>query len=294
MNEEKNSFVVFTDIKEILDELDDKQVAALFRGMVDYQETGKVPNFRGALKYIFIPIRQQMDRNSEKWSKTKTVRSEAGRKGGLKAAENRASKSKQNVANEANATFASSNEANQANQAVTVTGTVTVTDTVNVTVTDTVGEEMSPESLSLSLVDYLNEKSGASYKNDAGTVQLVTGLIGMGYTEADIRSVIDKKCSDWLPDPKMRQYLRPSTLFGNKFGQYLSAPEPPQDEQKQKRHDTREKLIQDKDELNARLIRVRTQIATEDDPVRSGDLAEEEAILLDRIDVIGRRLEAMT
>ena len=113
MNEEKNSFVVFTDIKEILDELDDKQVAALFRGMVDYQETGKVPNFRGALKYIFIPIRQQMDRNNEKWSKTKTVRSEAGRKGGLKAAENRASKSKQNVANEANATFAKQEQANQ-------------------------------------------------------------------------------------------------------------------------------------------------------------------------------------
>ena len=41
MQEEKNSFIVFTDIKEILDDLDDKQVAALFRGMVDYQETGE-------------------------------------------------------------------------------------------------------------------------------------------------------------------------------------------------------------------------------------------------------------
>ena len=80
MQEEKNSFIVFTDIKEILDDLDDNQVAALFRGMVDYQETGEDPNFKGALKYIFIPIRQQMDRNNEKWNRTKEVRAVAGKK----------------------------------------------------------------------------------------------------------------------------------------------------------------------------------------------------------------------
>lgn len=126
MANEKGSFVVYTDIKEIIDDLDDKQVADLFRAMLDYQVTGKVPKLTGSLKYIFIPIRQQMDRDREKWDKTRASRSESGRKGGLKSAESRA---KQNEANQANASFGSSGEANEANQAVTVTGTVTVNGT---------------------------------------------------------------------------------------------------------------------------------------------------------------------
>lgn len=155
MTDDKNSFVVYTDIKEIIDDLDDTQVAALFRGMVDYQVTGRVPKFKGSLKYIFIPIRQQMDRNNERWQHTKEVRAIAGSKGGQKSAEKRA---KQKQANEANATFGSSVEANQANQAVTVTVTDTVTDTVTVndTVTDNVTVTVPSGSRSESVDDEFN------------------------------------------------------------------------------------------------------------------------------------------
>lgn len=289
MTEEKNSFVVFTDIKEILDELDDKQVAALFRGMVDYQETGKDPNFRGTLKYIFIPIRQQMDRNNEKWDKTKAARAESGRKGGLKSAEVRA---KQKEANQANASSASSKEANQANQAVTVTDTVTVTGTVNVT--GTVGDEMSPDKPSpSSIISYLNQKSGASYQADEGTSQLIADLIGMGYTETDIRTVIDRKCSEWLADPKMRQYLRPSTLFGNKFQEYLSAPEPYKDDS-QPRRKTKDDLIRERDEKLQILADIRSRLETaETNSVEFGFLLDQEALAQDRLDLINNKLEAM-
>lgn len=49
MADSKNSFVVYTDIKETLDGLTDDQVATLFQGMVDYQLTGSVPEFEGSL-----------------------------------------------------------------------------------------------------------------------------------------------------------------------------------------------------------------------------------------------------
>lgn len=129
MGKDKGSFVVYTDLKEIVDDLDDSQVAALFRAMLEYQTTGKDPKLSGALKYIFIPIRQQMDRDAEKWEQTRVSRAESGRKGGLKSGEARA---KRKEANEANAPTASSNEANEA---VNVTGTVTAS--VPVTATDT-------------------------------------------------------------------------------------------------------------------------------------------------------------
>lgn len=292
MQEEKNSFIVFTDIKEILDDLDDNQVAALFRGMVDYQETGEDPNFKGALKYIFIPIRQQMDRNNEKWNKTKEVRAVAGKKGGLRSGEVRAKQMKQNEANEANASFGSSNEANEANEAVTVTGTVTVTDTVTVNVTDTVGEELSPESLSLSMINYLNKKSGASYQVDDGTINLITDLVGVGYTEADIRSVIDRKCSDWLNDPKMRQYLRPSTLFGAKFSEYLSAPKSATEEDSEKRIQAKRDLHTRRNSLAVKLLQIQDAIEQEQDPDKVRPLYDQEAAISDQLSAIDRRLEA--
>lgn len=304
MSEAKNSFVVYTDIKETLEELDDKQVAALFRGMVDYQETGKEPNFKGSLKYIFIPIRQQMDRNNEKWEQTRQRRAESGRKGGIASGESR---KKSIEANEANASTqdpsifkglegaldeaSKQNEANEANEAVTVTGTVTVTDTVTDTVT--VGEEMSPESLSLSMINYLNEKTGASYQVDDGTINLITDLVGVGYTEADIRSVIDRKCSDWLNDPKMRQYLRPSTLFGNKFSEYLSAPRSAAEENTDKKKQNQKDLRARRNTLAVKLLQVQDAIEQEPDPDKVRPLYDQEAFISDQIDAIDKKLEAM-
>lgn len=143
MSESKDSFVVYTDIKEILDDLDDVQVAALFRGMVNYRITGKDPKLAGMLKYIFIPIRQQMDRDREKWERTRASRAESGRKGGIASGKSR---KKANEANEANASdekplklklSKTSKKPNEANEAVNVTANVNVTDTVTANVTAT-------------------------------------------------------------------------------------------------------------------------------------------------------------
>ena len=48
-------------------------------------------------------------------------------------------------------------------------------------------------------------------------------------TVEDFKAVIDKKVQEWGAEPKpgekdMRPYIRPSTLFGTKFENYLQAP----------------------------------------------------------------------
>lgn len=83
----------------------------------------------------------------------------------------------------------------------------------------------SAPSLSEKIISYLNEKTGANYSVGSKTsVSKINALVSKGYTENDIRTVIDKKCADWLNDEKMREHLRPSVLFGAKFEEYLSAP----------------------------------------------------------------------
>ena len=72
------------------------------------------------------------------------------------------------------------------------------------------------------VVDYLNEKAGTHYRAGVSKTQsLIKARANEGFTEADFRTVIDKKCADWI-GTEYEQYLRPQTLFGTKFESYLN------------------------------------------------------------------------
>ena len=66
---EQKGFVVYGDYKAVIDELDDEQAGKLFRGMLNYFVDGEDPNFTDVLKFVFIPIKQQMDRDGCKYQK---------------------------------------------------------------------------------------------------------------------------------------------------------------------------------------------------------------------------------
>lgn len=73
------------------------------------------------------------------------------------------------------------------------------------------------------IVEYLNDKIGAHYKpNGKKMKELIRARMNEGYTVEDFKTVIDKKFKSWGNDPKMSLYLRPSTLFGTRFGEYLN------------------------------------------------------------------------
>jgi len=74
------------------------------------------------------------------------------------------------------------------------------------------------------IVDYLNEKTGKSFKaTSKATTSHINARLAEGYTVDDFKTVIDKKVFDWMSDEKMSEYLRPETLFGSKFESYLNA-----------------------------------------------------------------------
>lgn len=74
------------------------------------------------------------------------------------------------------------------------------------------------------VIDHLNQRAGTHYKaTTANTRKLVKARLREGFTVDEIKLVIDKKCAEWLNNPAMQGYLRPETLFGNKFEGYLNA-----------------------------------------------------------------------
>lgn len=72
------------------------------------------------------------------------------------------------------------------------------------------------------IVGYLNKKTGCCYRVDTTKTQsLIKARFREGFTLDDFRMVIDRQVEDWLNNPEMVKYLRPETLFGNKFEGYL-------------------------------------------------------------------------
>ncbi len=72
------------------------------------------------------------------------------------------------------------------------------------------------------IIDHLNMVCGTRYKyTTAGNVKDLKARLKEEYTEDDFYTVIDKKAKEWL-GTECEKYLRPSTLFGNKFGEYLN------------------------------------------------------------------------
>lgn len=72
------------------------------------------------------------------------------------------------------------------------------------------------------IIDYLNLKVGKNFKHStAKTKKCIDARFNDGFTLEDFKKVIDVKSKEWL-NTDMAQYLRPETLFGNKFEGYLN------------------------------------------------------------------------
>lgn len=99
-DKKRKSFVLHIDSLDILDDLDNEQVAMLFRAIKDHQN-GIEPKLDQITKMVFLPFKNQFNRDDEKYIKTCEARAKAGSKGG-KAKVANASNGKQMLANQAN------------------------------------------------------------------------------------------------------------------------------------------------------------------------------------------------
>lgn len=72
------------------------------------------------------------------------------------------------------------------------------------------------------IIDYLNKKTNSKYSyTGKEQVRHINARLSEGYKVDDFKKVIDIKCKKWQ-GTEMEQYLRPSTLFGTKFENYLN------------------------------------------------------------------------
>lgn len=105
-----------------------------------------------------------------------------------------------------------------------------VTDNVTVTSGNAIEEEREEEeeidiNIYSSIINYLNKQANTRYRvNNKKTKTLIKARLNEGFTEDDFYKVIDNKVNEWA-NTDMNKYLRPETLFSQKFEGYLNQKE---------------------------------------------------------------------
>ena len=75
------------------------------------------------------------------------------------------------------------------------------------------------------IIEHLNNVTGCEYRTDSkNTINLIKQHMKEGYKKEDFIGVIDKKYKEWK-DTEREKYVRPETLFGDKFEAYVNQKE---------------------------------------------------------------------
>lgn len=82
--------------------------------------------------------------------------------------------------------------------------------------------EINMDEVYESIISYLNQKAGTGYKSQTTSYRtFINARIKAGYNLDDFYKVIDNKTNEWI-GTDFQKFLRPETLFGNKFDSYLN------------------------------------------------------------------------
>jgi uncharacterized phage protein (TIGR02220 family) len=71
------------------------------------------------------------------------------------------------------------------------------------------------------IILFLNEKLKSGFKLIPSNQKWISARFNDGFSPDDLKLVVDFKVMTWKDNVKMKSYLRPETLFGNKFDGYL-------------------------------------------------------------------------
>lgn len=199
------------------EKLSDQEVGRLFRALMHYSATGERQELEGRESIAFDFIADDIDRAQKRYNDScqKNAENIKKRWGKKDTTEYERIQSYENDTTEYERIRPHTKDTN------TKTNTKTKTKPKTKKIDNALLAQAAAQ-----IIGHLNEQTGANYRSESKATQTkIHARMAEGYTVEDFVAVIDKKCAEWLHDPKMQAYLRPETLFGTKFESYLNAPE---------------------------------------------------------------------
>lgn len=146
----KKSFILYSDLIESVEELSDEDAGQLFKHILNYVNLKKPVSENPFVRLSFIPIKQSLKRDLEKWTGTREKRSVAGKA----SAESRKKKKEEKEKKETISTKSANVESVDSDS---TKSTVNVTDTVNVNETVNVNDNDKEKDVLLSSISFTDE-----------------------------------------------------------------------------------------------------------------------------------------
>lgn len=203
-----NGFTIYKEYYELITLLTEREQQELLLAITKFMFEDVEPTLNDKQTKIFNNLRRPLEK-SKKRSKCGSI---------TKSNENQEANEIETKENQKEIKT-KSNESQKENENKThqdVNVIVNVNDNVDVNVKKISLEEIK------GIVEYLNIKSNSHYKYSTDKTQtLIKARIKDGFTLDDFKIVIDKKCEEWL-GTDFEKFLRPETLFSNKFEGYLN------------------------------------------------------------------------
>lgn len=231
---------------EMIISLPDDMAAKLIKTVCQYEMTGDIVETDATVVAIFRSMKEQLDRDNDKYSE-KVNRANA-------LNEKKTSRSRNEVVtiSERNRDEVVTKSTRSRDDIVGNNKNININISSNEDIKDIVGK---PDDIKV-IVDYLNERTGSHFKaNTAETKKSIKARLKEGYTVDDFKRVIDSKVKDWADDDRMKDYLRPQTLFRPaNFEAYLNAANRPRQPDKKNKFNNYQQNEYDFDELERQLI----------------------------------------
>jgi len=239
----KDNFLLKKNQSKVFNELSNEDAGKLIKGIFNYANTGE-SQLDGYLKIIFLPIKDDIDKNEENYKKRCETNRANGSRGGAPKGNNNAKKDSTNDTSELGE-IEEKAKTTENNQSVEKTTENNMNNHNHIHISHITNhnqdsnkkdirvigeeekeEEEQPEIITDNvpyeeIISYLNLKIGSNYRSSSKeTRKHIKARFNEKYTLEDFYKVIDNMTAEWLGDEKMSRYLRPETLFGTKFESY--------------------------------------------------------------------------
>ena len=213
----KDNFLLKKSHKEVFEQLTDEEAGKLIKGIFQYATTGE-NKLEGYLNIIFIPIKNEIDKNEERYIKVW----ERNKKNIEKRWDTKNTTGKSGIPNDTKNTD-NHNHIHLENKSNSNRG-MGEEEEKKETFKDTDDDGLLSE-ISKKVIEHLNKIAGTNFRYTSKLNRSkINARLNEGYKLDDFIDVINKKHKEWQ-GTEFERYLCPETLFGNKFEKYLNQKE---------------------------------------------------------------------
>lgn len=215
----KDNFLLNKSHQKIINELSDNDAGKLFKGIFNYVNSHE-SGLDGLLNAVFIPIKEFIDSNEEKYQRI----CERNRKNGLEGGRPNGKPNETQInpvgyfGKNTHISYIHNNHLKDNRDSNRGMGEEEEKEE-NFKTTGEVGMLME---IVEKILKHLNEKTGSKFKaSNKYTQEKIITRLNEGYKLDDFIAVIDKKTSEWL-GTEFQVNLSPDVLFGRKFEKYVN------------------------------------------------------------------------